>query len=130
MEYILKAISAKGTWLILILALSIGGCASTDSYSSKLCITPLNNKSTITLSADDVVQMMRQVGFSDKQILDLGTEMRDSLLYSGAAQFKIDNKVEAIFAVNDGFVYIATRSRGTFVYDVKTGRTITSSAQL
>ena len=130
MEYVLKAISAKGTWLILILALSIGGCASTASYSSsKLCITPLNNKNTITLSADDVVQMMRQVGFSDKQILDLGTEMRDSLLYSGAAQFKIDNKVEAIFAVNDGFVYIATRSRGTFVYNVKTGRPI-APAQL
>jgi hypothetical protein len=125
MEYVLKAISAKGTWLILILALSIAGCASTDS--SKLCITPLNNKNTITLSADDVVQMMRQVGFSDKQILDLGTDMRDSLLHSGAAQFKINNKVEAIFAVNDGFVYIATRSRGTFIYDVKTGRTITSA---
>ena len=124
MECVLKAISAKGTWLILILALSIAGCASTDSSSSKLCITPLNNKNTITLSADDVVQMMRQVGFSDKQILDLGTDMRDSLLCSGAAQFKINNKVEAIFAVNDGFVYIATRSRGTFVYDVKTGRTI------
>ena len=122
MECVLKAISAKGTWLILILALSIAGCASTDS--SKLCIIPLNNKNTITLSADDVVQMMRQVGFSDKQILDLGTDMRDSLLCSGAAQFKINNKVEAIFAVNDGFVYIATRSRGTFVYNVKTGRTI------
>jgi hypothetical protein len=127
MEYVLKAISAKCTWLILILALSIVGCASTDSYSSKLRITPLNNKNTITLAADDIVRMMRQVGFSDKQILDLGTDMRDSLLHSGAAQFKIDNKVEAIFAVNDGFVYIATRSRGTFVYNVKTGRTITSA---
>jgi type IV pilus biogenesis protein CpaD/CtpE len=129
MEYVLKAISAKRTWLILILALSIAGCAPTDSYSSKLHIMPLNNKNTITLAADDIVRMMRQVGFSDKQILDIGTDMRDSLLRSGAAQLKIDNKVEAIFAVNAGLVYIATRSRGTFVYNVKTGRTI-ASAQL
>jgi hypothetical protein len=86
MEYVLKAISVKCTWLILILALCIEGCASTDSYSSKLRITPLNNKNTITLSADDVVLMMRRVGLSDEQILKLGTDMHDSLLRFGAAQ--------------------------------------------
>lgn len=127
MEYVLKAISAKRTWLILILVLGIEGCASTDSYSSKLRITPLNNKSTITLSADDVVLMMRRVGLSDEQILKLGTEMHDNLLRFGAAQLEVGGKVEAIFAVNDGFVYIATRSRGTFIYNAKTGQTITSA---
>ena len=127
MEYVSKTISAKCTWLILILALCIEGCASTDSYSSKLRITPLSNKSTIALSADDVVQIMRQVGFSDEQILKLGTDMHDSLLQSGAAQLEVGGKVEAIFAVNDGFVYIVTRSRGTFIYNVETGRAITSA---
>jgi hypothetical protein len=73
--------------------------------------------------------MMRLVGFSDRQILELGPDMRDSLSRSGAAQLKIGDKVEAVFAVNDDFVYIATRSRGTFVYSVKEGQVI-NSAQL
>ena len=94
MEYVSKTISAKCTWLILILALCIEGCASTDSYSSKLRITPLSNKNTITLSADDVVLMMRRVGLSDEQILKLGTDMHDSLLRFGAAQLEVNGKVE------------------------------------
>lgn len=127
MEYVSKATFARCAWLILILALGIEGCASTDSYSSKLRITPLNNKNTITLSADDVVLMMRRVGLSDEQILKLGTDVHDSLSRFGAAQLEVGGKVEAIFAVNDGFVYIATRSRGTFIYNAKTGQTITST---
>jgi hypothetical protein len=129
MKYISRAISETCTWLILISALSIMGCApSTTSYPlSELRITPLNNKNTIALNANDIVQMMRWVGFSDEQILKLGGRMHDSLLHSGAAQLEIGNKVEAIFAVNDNFVYIATRSRGSFIYDVKRGRIVSSS---
>ncbi len=130
MKYVLKATFAeKGVWLIFILALSIAGCtSSTTSYSSsELRITPLNNKNTITLSADDIVQIMRQAGFSDEQILELGGRMHDSLLHSGAAQLEIGNKVEAVFAVNNNFVYIATRLRGSFIYDVKKGRLVSSS---
>ncbi len=127
MEYVSKPTFARCTWLILVLALCIEGCASTDSYSSKLRITPLNNKNTITLSADDVVLMMRRVGLSDEQILKLGTDVHDSLSRFGAAQLEVGGKVEAIFAVNDGFVYIATRSRGTFIYNAKTGQTMTSA---
>ena len=130
MKYILKTISEKCIWLILILALGIMGCApAITSYSSKLCITPLSNQNTIDLRANDIVQMMQQVGFSDEQILELGTDMRDSLSRSGAAQLAINDEVEAIFAVNNDFVYIATRLRGSFIYNVKTGR-ILSSTQL
>lgn len=123
MKYVLDT-SEKGLWLILVLTLCITGCTSstTSHLSSKeLRITPLNNKCTVALSTDDIVRMMRQVGFSDKQILELGGCMHDSLLHSGAAQLEIGNKVEAIFAVNNNFVYIATRSRGSFVYDAKKG---------
>lgn len=129
MKYVLRVIPETCIWLILILALGITGCTpSTTSHpSSELRITPLNNKNTITLSADDIVRMMRQVGFSDEQIIELGGRMHDSLLHSGAAQLEIGNKVEAIFAVNANFVYIATRLRGSFIYDVKRGCIVSSS---
>lgn len=130
MKYVLKVISEKCIWLILILALGIVGCApTTTSYSSKLRLTPLSNQDTVSLTANDIVRMMRQVGFSDKQILKLGTKMYNGLSHSGATQLKINDKVEAIFAVNNDFVYIATRLRGSFIYNVKTGR-ILSSTQL
>jgi hypothetical protein len=130
MKYVLRVIPETCIWLILILALGITGCISsttTSQPSSELRITPLNNKNTITLSADDIVRMMRQVGFSDEQIIELGGRMHDSLSHSGAAQLEIGNKIEAIFAVNDNFVYIATRLRGSFIYDVKRGRIVSSS---
>ena len=127
MEYVSKATFARCTWLILILALSLEGCASTNLYSSNLRITPLNNRNTINLTADDIVLMMRRIGLSDGQILKLGTDMHDSLSRFGAAQLDVGGKVEAIFAVNDGLVYVATRSRGTFIYNAKTGQTITSA---
>jgi len=128
MKYILKTISKKCIWLILILALGIGGCTTaTNSYSSRLRITPLSNQNTINLRADDIVQMMQRVGFSDEQILELGTNMRDSLLRSGAAQLEINDKVEAVFAVSNDFVYIATRLRGSFIYNVKTSRMLSST---
>ncbi|MBN1456419.1 MAG: hypothetical protein JW912_01035, partial [Sedimentisphaerales bacterium] len=66
-------------------------------------------------------QLMRHVGFSDEQIAKYGTNMRDSLLSSGAAQLEIGDKVEAIFAVNSNCVYVATRLRGSFIYDLQTG---------
>ena len=127
MKYVLKSI---GIGFIFMLALGIAGCASSTASktsSEELRLTPLNNKSTIMLGADDIVKMMRQVGFTDAQILELGSRMHDGLLLSGAVQLEIGDKVEAIFAVNENYIYIATRMRGTFIYDVKNNRIISSS---
>lgn len=128
MKHILRYISETCIWLILIPALSTMGCApsATSNPLSEFRITPLNNKNTIALNANDIVQMMRRVGFSDEQILELGGRMRDSLLHSGAAQLKIGNNVEAIFAVNNNFVYVATRLRGSFIYDVEKSRIVSA----
>jgi hypothetical protein len=126
MKYVLKAAFAKtGIWLVFILALGMTGCASSTT-SSEFRITPLSNKNTIALSADDIVRIMRRAGFSDEQILKLGGRMHDSLLHSGAAQLEIGDRVEAIFAANNNFVYIATRLRGSFIYDVKKGCLVSS----
>lgn len=131
MKNVLKAFPQMFIGLILVSALSLAGCASSETAydSAKPQITPLSNQSTISLNAEEIVHMMRQVGFSDEQILDLGATMRDGLFNSGAAQLEINNKIEAIFAVNKKLIYVATRLRGSFIYDVETGQ-ILSTAQV
>ena len=85
-------------------------------------IVPLANREVVALSADDIVTVMRRAGFSDDQILDLGTEVRNTLAASGAAEVRIGNKVEAIFAVRGEQIHISSRRRGNAIYDVGTGR--------
>jgi len=78
----------------------------------------------LALSPEDVVAVMRRAGFSDKQILEYGTDLRNGLAESGAVQIKIGKKIEVVFAVNlnDGdCVYISTRLRGNFIYNVDSG---------
>lgn len=119
--------------LLPFLSLGVVGCAQVGKITSgigrlagaggaqKLQVMPLSNQDVIALSADDIVQLMRRTGFSDEQILELGTDLRNALLSSGAAQVRLRNKVEAIFAVHNEYVFITTRLRGSFIYDVKAG---------
>jgi len=100
--------------------------AFTSSIGDKLTgrstgfqIIALSNQNVAALSADDIIQVMRRAGFSDQQILALGTQLRNAILYSGAAQAKLRDKVEAVFAVHGDYVFITTRLRGSFIYDVK-----------
>jgi hypothetical protein len=132
MKNVLNAFPKIFIWLLLVSALSLTGCASSETAydPAKPQLTPLSNQSTIRLSAEDIVLMMRQVGFSDEQILDLGATMRDGLLNSGAAQLEINDKIEAIFAVNKKLIYVATRSRGSFIYDVESGQVLTAAQVL
>ena len=98
----------------------MAGCANTPGHS-RLQIIPLSNQHTLALSTDDIIEVMRRAGFSNQQILDLGQDMHEGLMHSGAAQLKVDNEVEAIFAVHGDCIYITTRMRGSFIYNVKTG---------
>ena len=121
--------------LVLLALLSSGvvGCAHLGSFTkgigslsrgkrpAQLQVTPLSNQDVVALSADDIIRIMRRAGFSDEQILQLGTDVRNALLLSGAAQVRLKDKVEVIFAVHDDYVFITTRLRGHFIYDVKAG---------
>jgi len=107
--------------LLALLALGVGGCARS---STGIRIIPLSNRSVLALNPDDVVEVMRRAGFSDAQILEYGTDLRNGLAESGAVQIKIGKKVEAVFAINlseSNCVYISTRLRGNFIYDVDAG---------
>jgi hypothetical protein len=85
-----------------------------------LKVKPVSNRDVAALTSDDIVHIMRRAGFSDDQILELGTEVRNALMTSGAAEIKKD-KVEVIFAVRGEYVFVTTRLRGNFIYDIKKG---------
>lgn len=123
----IRYISGRGgvmtilTTLLVLLALGSVGCMR---RSTGIQVIPLSNRSVLELSPDDVVEVMRRAGFSDRQILEYGTDLRNGLAESGAVQIKIGKKVEAVFAVNlteGNCVYISTRLRGSFIYDVDSG---------
>ena len=107
--------------LLVLLALGAVGCARN---STGIRVVALSNRDVLALSPEDVVEVMRRSGFSDNQVLEYGTDLRNGLAESGAVQIKIGKKVEAVFAVNlnDGdCVFISTRLRGNFIYNVDTG---------
>ena len=84
-------------------------------------VVALPNRETVALDADDVVRIMRMAGFSDSQILNMGTDLRNQLARAGAAQVQLGDKVEASFAVNGRYVYVATSMHGSFIYDTAAG---------
>ena len=104
--------------LLAFLALGATGCTQN---SRGIEVLPLGNRSVLTLTSDDVVQVMRAAGFSDVQIYEHGTALRDGLARSGAVQIKVDGTVEVVFAINGDSVYISTLGRGHFVYNPQTG---------
>jgi len=113
-------ISGSGVIIVsLLLALLAFGVVSCAQKGFE--VIPLSYQEVLTLSSDDIVRVMRRAGFSDNQILEYGTELHDALSRSGAAQIKMSKKLQAVFAINGDSVYISTRLRGNFIYNVKTG---------
>jgi len=103
--------------MLALLAFGVGSCA----YNRGIEVVPLRYKDVLTLSSDDIVRVMRRAGFSDEKILEHGTNLHDALAHSGAAQIRINRRLEAVFAINGDSVYISSRPRGNFIYNVKTG---------
>jgi len=73
------------------------------------------------LSSDDIVRIMRRIGFPDDLILELGTDLHRTLAQSGAARVLDKREVEAVLRVSGRYVYITSRTRGVFIYDLSTG---------
>ena len=108
---------ARGALFIILswsALLGMDGCALTEAQ-----VLPVSNREVAALSAEDIARVMLQAGFSDEQIVDLGTELRNELARSGAAQINIEDKVESIFAVHGDYVYVSSRLRGSFIYDLR-----------
>lgn len=88
-------------------------------------LVPQSNREVADLSPDDVVKIMRRIGFTDEQILELGTDLHDAIFTSGAVKVIDRQETEAIARVNGMQVYIGSRSRGNFVYDLGYGQFVT-----
>jgi hypothetical protein len=107
--------------LLLLLTLGMIGCSR---RATGIQIIPLSSSSVLTLGTDNLVEIMRRAGFSDEQILEYGPDVHDGLAQSGAVQVRVNNRVEAVFAINrdrGDCVYISTRVRGNFIYNVGSG---------
>lgn len=104
-------------FLLFVLALGLAGC----TRSGIQVIPRGSSRGVLDLSSDDIVTIMWQAGFSNEQILEHGTAVRDGLAQSGAVYIRMNRKVEVVFVVNDRDIYISTRMRGIFIYNVDTG---------
>ena len=96
--------------------LNIAGCAKPGT---EVQVVILANQDRAALNADDIVCIMRRAGFSDDQVLEFGTDVRNSLTLTGAAKIIIDDTVEAILAVDGDYLHVASRQTGSFIYDLK-----------
>ena len=103
---------AVGGILIVLVALTVG--------CTQVQVRPLPNRDVAGLDADAVVTLMRHAGFSDREILDFGTDLRNSLAEQGAAQIRMGNKTEAIFAVHGPFIHVSSRRINGFLYNTET----------
>ena len=106
--------------LLMLSLLSLGIIGCTQSAGG-IQVIPISSQYVLNLTANDVVEIMRRAGFSDMQIWEHGTALREGLARSGAVQIRINGRVEAIFAINGSDVYISTGTRGYFIYNVNTG---------
>jgi hypothetical protein len=120
---LISQVSRNGGVIVasLLLALLAFGVISCAAPHRGIEILPLRSQDILNLSSDDIVRVMRQAGFSDGQILEYGTALHDALSREGAAQIRINKRLEAVFAINGDAVYISTRLRGNLIYNVKTG---------
>lgn len=84
-------------------------------------VVPVPNQDTLTLSEDEMLQILKRIGFTDSQIQEHSFSIRDGLSKSGAVRIIIDGKVEAGFAIKGDEVYVSSRSKGYHIYNINIG---------
>ena len=105
-----------GMVVTLLLLMFFGGC-----MRSGIQVVPVPNQDVLSLDANQIVQILRAAGFTDQQIAEYAWPIHEGLARSGAVRILINNVVEAGFAVRGDEVFISTRSRGYFIYNINTG---------
>jgi hypothetical protein len=116
-----------GLLVLTLLGLASGGCGgwfkrSSDGSLTQLRVVPQENRDQADLSAEDILRVMERVGFSDEQILLLGPDLHRALQTAGAAEIRLGKKTEMAFGINGERLFITSRTRGTFVYNITKGR--------
>ncbi len=125
------ALRAGGLLLVLaLLVLEGAGCKNwfkpvewpelgpqSKEPKSPFRLVAKKSMSTVSLAPEDIVRIMQRVGFEDKQVLDLGTDLHNALRFSGAAEVFHYKQKLAIFVADGGLVRIRSRV-GSFDYEV------------
>jgi len=101
-------------FILLWVLLCFAGCKSV-----KLNISPVGNPDVADLTAEDIVLILIRAGFTEDQVMVLGTALHNQLSTSGAVEINGENKVEAIIAVSGDCIYVSSRMRGHFIYNYK-----------
>ena len=102
--------------IVFLLLITLGGC-----IRSGIKIVPVPNQNTLVLKADEIIKILRVIGFDQEQIEEYGWSVREGLARSGAVRIMIDGTVEAGFAIRGDEVYISSRSGHYYIYNVNTG---------
>ena len=96
----------------------LGSRRSRREAKATLEVVPRKNKDAANLSPDDIINVMEQVGFGGMQIRELGPQLHGALYTSGAAAITYGKEVEVIYAVKGEYLFIQSRTQGTFVYNI------------
>jgi len=104
------------------LAFLQNGCCHYRPDSNELAVVPLANQNIVALEAEDIVRMALRAGFTDEEILTVGTDLRNQMAASGGAQVVEGKLVRAMFACNPPYIHASSLMRGTFIYDLRTHR--------
>ena len=86
-----------------------------------LKVVAVPNQDKLTLSNDKILEILKKAGFTDAQIQDCSASISDGLAQAGAVRITINDAVEAGIAIRGNDIYISTRSKGYFIYNIKTG---------
>jgi hypothetical protein len=118
--------------LLAATALGAGGCFNGHgpkwpsfghgNRSGELRVEQRTGGQPADLKAGEVVRVMRRIGLTDDQILNLGPILRNALRMSGAAAFVRGDQTDVMLAINDEHLFVQSRSQGSFIYDIKEKR--------
>lgn len=103
---------------ILLSLVLLSGCVLNGRLHS-LSLYPVPNQHRTDLSATDVVNIMKRAGFSDEEIMELGTSLRNYMATHGACQVSNGKLADTIIAAHQDTIYIVSHLRGSSCYDLK-----------
>lgn len=116
--------------LLVVLALEVAGCTTSQwpalgqKQSTDLQVQQRVGGQATDLKAGEVIRIMCRIGLVDDQILVLGPNLRDAIRSTGAASLSRGGRPEVMFAVNEEHLFVQSRSKGSFIYDLKDKRFI------
>jgi hypothetical protein len=130
-----KGHMAVAGWLVLaVTAVGGAGCGSVfrppsewfgsgatgpNEQSGALRVESRPGGQPAELGADDVVRVMRRVGFGDDHIRNLGPSLYNALRFSGAAVVLRGKQPLVMCAANAEYLFVQAQGQGSFVYDIK-----------